>query len=59
MTNESNVMAQYRHLVGGHAYGVAHEAGDPVAANVPKKKLAEWLVAGIIEPIDEPEGEDL
>lgn len=52
-------MAQYRHLVGGHAYGVAHEAGDPVAANVPKKKLAEWLVAGIIEPIDEPEGEDL
>jgi hypothetical protein len=51
-------MTTYRHLVGGFAYGVSHAPGDLVAQRVPKRKLAEWLAAGIIAPVDDDEGED-
>lgn len=51
-------MAAHIHLVGGEAYGATHAPGDPVSSRVPKKKLAEWLAAGVIAAVDE-EGEDL
>lgn len=51
-------MSEYIHLIGGYAYGVAHEPGDPVSPRVPKGKLKEWLAAGIIEATED-EGEDL
>ena len=48
-------MAAYRHLVGGEAYGVAHEPGDLVSSRVPKRKIEEWLKAGIVVEIQSPE----
>lgn len=44
-------MATYRHLIGGEAYGVAHAPGDPVASRVPKRKIEEWLKAGVVEKV--------
>ena len=51
-------MAAYRHLVGGEAYGVAHAPGDLVAGRVPKRKIEEWLKAGIVEEIQSPEEDE-
>lgn len=51
-------MATYRHLIGGEAYGVRHRVGDPVSPRVPKKKLAEWLAAGVIEENHSPEEDE-
>jgi len=51
-------VAHYRHLVGGEAYGVAHEPGDPVTSRVPKRKIEEWLKAGIIEEVQSPEEDE-
>ena len=49
----------YIHLVAGWAYGVSHMPGDLVAQRVPKRKVAEWLAAGIVRPVeDDDEGED-
>lgn len=50
-------MSTFRHLIGGEAYGVRHQPGDLVSARVPKRKLQEWLAAGIIEEIQSPEEE--
>lgn len=51
-------MTTYRHLVGGEAYGVSHQPGDIVSSKVPRRKLAEWLAAGVIEEItDESESD--
>lgn len=49
----------YVHLVGGWAYGVAHEPGDVVSPRVPKRKLQEWVAAGIVAAVEDDEGEDL
>jgi hypothetical protein len=51
-------VAQYKHLIGGEAYGVRHAPGDPVSSKVPKKKVAEWLAAGIVEEIPSPEEDE-
>ena len=51
-------MAAYRHLISGEAYGVRHVPGDLVSPRVPKRKLSEWLAAGVIEEVED-EGEDL
>lgn len=53
----------YKHLIGGEAYGVAHAPGDPVASRIPKRKIEEWLKAGIVEKVadtasDDPESPD-
>lgn len=48
---------RYRHLAGGESYGVAHEPGDPVTSRAPKRKIEEWLKAGIIEAVED-EGEE-
>ena len=42
-------MTAYRHLISGEAFGVPHEPGDMVVADVPAEKLQEWLDAGLIE----------
>lgn len=52
-------MTIYVHLISGEAYGVRHQIGDLVSRRVPKRKLTEWLAAGIIESVDDEEGEDL
>lgn len=51
-------MKRYVHLVGGEAYGVPHERGDAVATKILKKKLEEWLAAGVIVLVDDQEEED-
>lgn len=51
-------MAEYRHLIGGEAYGISHKPGDLVSSRVPKKKVAEWLAAGIVEEIQSSETEE-
>lgn len=48
----------YVHLIGGYAYGVAHAPGDPVSPRVPKRKLKEWVDAGIVEEIPSPEEDE-
>ncbi len=35
----------YRHRIGGEAFGVSFEPGDPVDPDVPAEKLDEWLAA--------------
>ena len=50
-------MAAHKHLIGGEAYGVAHKPGDPVTSRAPKRKIEEWLRAGIIEEVQSPEEE--
>lgn len=57
-------MAYYKHLIGGEAYGIAHEPGDPVTSRAPKRKIEEWLKSGIVEKVADAEetdneGEDL
>lgn len=46
---------QYRHLISGEAYGVSHQPGDLVSPRVPKRKLQEWVAAGIIEEVESSE----
>lgn len=62
-TTDGCVVAYYKHLIGGEAYGIVHEPGDPVTSRAPKRKIAEWLKAGVIEKVagfeETDEGEDL
>lgn len=44
-------MPAYRHLISGAVGDVPHEPGDPVDSATSKKKLDEWLAAGLIEPV--------
>lgn len=45
------VKSAYQHLVSGEAFGIPHEAGDPVDPSHPAEKVQEWLAAGIVKRV--------
>jgi proteasome assembly chaperone (PAC2) family protein len=46
-------MSNYVFTVGGEVKGEPHKPGDPVPAATSKRKIAEWLRAGVIEEEDD------